>query len=318
VRSTVHLALLGLGVWPLAQVQSQSPGTRSGAVLTSDPSTGRIFLYGGLTRSSSRPDQLATDLWVWDGTWHQLGSKAAVPSLGRLLPHLGWDPGRRRLVMFGGRRESSKGTVELPDDIWEMDGNRWYPIESDSLSLLHGTLAPAPSSGRLVLYGGLGPAGVSRALREWNGHRWEVLDRVGPPVTTEEAFPLVSTFLPSGDLLIVTMHSGRSSDSVATRAWRWTGTVWIQAELGPAITSLQPAASAPDGTIYIYQMSAPWLQAPILHTRSPSGHWTQVLPPTNPPLAGIPAATYDTRRGRFVLYADQWWQWTGTNWEATR
>jgi len=313
-------------LWPLIAIgaiasrpagQVRSPGGRSSAALVYDGTRKEMLLYGGTrTDSSAHGDAFPSDLWAWNGrSWRQLIPSNGVEPPGRALPHLAYDAARQRVVMFGGRRETTRGSVELPRDIWEWDGTRWHEITSDTLRILHAVVAYDPAHRRVVLFGGIGKAGISRTVMEWDGRTWHGRDNGGPPAGTADAFPVVSSVTPEGELVVVTMQSGRSSDSVASLTWTWSGISWTRHELGPAITSLQPAAGAPDGSMYVYQTSAFWLSAPVMHTRSSSGVWTHLSPQVRPEIHGIPAAAYDPDRKRFVIYSDALWEWNGARWE---
>jgi hypothetical protein len=284
----------------------RSPAGRTGAALVYDASRKTMVLWGGL---ASDGESLPNDLWEWNGrSWRPRTPTDGVAPNGRAFHNLVYDAARRRIVMFGGRPAPARG------DIWEWDGARWHEITTDTLSILHATAAYDAARRRIVLFGGVDHTGLLRKVMEWDGRAWRVLESVGPPVGAETGIPVVSAVSPAGHLIAVMEQSGRSSDSVALLTWTWNGTSWTRRELGPAMTSLQPAASAPDGTIYIYQSSGEWLTAPLVHTRSPAGSWTSVSPPMRAEEKGIPAAAYDADRKRFVIYGNEFWEWEGAQW----
>ena len=97
------------------------------------------------------------------------------------------------------------------------------------------------------------------------------------------------------------LRSGRSDDRVDTLTWKWAGGAWSRAETGPPITSLQPPATTPDGTVFTYQTQA-WLAAPVLHVRSPAGVWRSISLPTQPAPRNAAACGYDAARKRLILY----------------
>jgi hypothetical protein len=119
----------------------------------------------------------------------------------------------------------------------------------------------------------------------------------------------------------VACQSGRSSDQVPTLTWKWTGSAWSRGETGPPITSLQPWAAAPDGSVYIYQTQE-WLDRPVLHVRSPGGVWSSRSLPVQPSGRIGAASAYDPVRKKFVifggsakgqLFADTW-EFDGASW----
>jgi hypothetical protein len=294
-----------------------SPGSRGSATLVYDEGRGELVLFGGmLLDSSGHGGELPGDLWAWNGErWRRLDPVDGVHPEGRALPHLVYDSHRRRIVMFGGRRPSAGGGVELPAGIWEWDGRRWYRSATDSAPMLHAGVSYDRARRRVVAYGGLGGSGILRGVRVWSGRRWEVADSMGPPVPTGHANPVATATLPSGEAVFVTMQSGLAADSVTLETWTWNGSSWTRGESGPALTNLQATAGAPDGSIMIFQTSGSPASAPLVHRRGPTGSWTTVLPDSGPVIRGYPAAGYDPGRGRFVLYTDRLWEWSGRAWE---
>src|SRR6185295_20259897 len=101
---------------------------------------------------------------------------------------------------------------------------RWHEITSDTLALLHAAATYDPTRRRIVAFGGLNNSGPMRKVIEWNGRRWHTRDSSGPPVAT--IFPAVSAVSETGELIVVNMQSGRSSDSVASLTWTWNGASW--------------------------------------------------------------------------------------------
>ncbi len=292
--------------------QASSPGVRRDAAFAYDVARKEMVLFGGVATNASGQQVLRSDLWAWNGTaWRQLIPADGVVPPARGAPHFAYDAARQRMVMFGGRLSRLLG------DIWEWDGHRWHEIKSDTLPILHASVAYDPTRRRIVAVGGIDDAGITRKMLAWDGRKWQVLDSAGPPVPKDAGIPVVSTVMPNGELVAVTEQSGRSSDSVAMLTWRWTGARWVRGELGPAMTNLQPATSAPDGTIFIYQKSGEWLNTPLMHTRSPAGVWTSVRLPSGPEWRemGNLAFSYDPDRKRVVLYGSALWEWDGTRWE---
>jgi hypothetical protein len=74
-----------------------------------------IFMYGGATA-----DKTFTDLWLLkDTTWKKLSDDG--PAL--IKSAFAYDPGRKRVVLFGGSGDG--GSV---NETWEWDGNNWKQI----------------------------------------------------------------------------------------------------------------------------------------------------------------------------------------------
>ena len=147
--------------------------------------------------------------------------------------------------MFGGRRESG-GSGQLLSDVWEWDGARWREIRDAGLEpVLHAAAGFDPVRKRVVIYGGVTNAGMSHALREWDGRTWMTRNTTGPPTLTAAALSTT----PRGDVIVIGLTPTADSDPVpppAPRTHVWTGNAWKPEELGPAMANLQPTGSAPD------------------------------------------------------------------------
>ncbi len=286
------------------EAQARSPAGRSGAALAYDAMRKEMVLFGGI---ASDGKSFPSDLWAWNGrSWRQLIPSDGLAPSGRAFHNLVFDAARQRMVMFGGRRDG------ILSDMWEWDGVRWHQIVSDTLTLLHAAATYDPARRRVVAFGGLNNSGPRRDVIEWDGRKWNTRGSAGPEVGL--VFPAVLAASPTGDLTIVNMQSGRSSDSIPALTWELNGSAWRRREIGPALTSLQPAVSAPDGTIYIYQRAAVWLSTPLVHTRKPDGTWVTVSPSLRPEGNSVPAVAYDSDRRRFVLYSTDLWEWNGARW----
>ena len=224
--------------------------------------------------------------------------------------------------MFGGRRESG-GSGQLLSDVWEWDGARWREIRDAGLEpVLHAAAGFDPVRKRVVIYGGVTNAGMSHALREWDGRTWSTRNSGGPATLTAAALSTT----PRGDVIVIGLTPTADSDPVpppAPRTHVWTGNAWKPEELGPAMANLQPTGSAPDGTVYIYQAWDRWVTEPVTHVRLPNGTWTRVASPTNPGIRTTIASAYDPARGRFVVYGGRMpnsllgdtWEFDGRTWE---
>jgi hypothetical protein len=232
-----------------------------------------------------------------------------------------YDGGRQRIVLFGGRRETVNGHVELLHDMWEWDGTIWHEIANTGLpKILHATTAYDPVRKRVLVYGGLEGNGISRLLREWDGIRWTVRDTLGPAGLIAGASAVDAT----GQLIVMATAPTGDRDPRPPRSmmWKWDGSTWTSAESGPPFANLQPTASAPNGTIYFYQTKERWLTEPVMHVRSAEGVWSTVGGPAGPGFYGA-AAAYDAGRNRFVVYGgarggqqlvDETWEFDGMRW----
>lgn len=322
MANTVLPALIALLAVARAGAQSPSPGPRTGALMVYDGDRRQVLLFGGVAAvAEGTGDPYPNDLWAWDGTaWRVLPVASGSPRPpGRDAPHLAYDAGRRRVVMFGGRRETGSDGVRLMDDVWEWDGARWHELRGTGLTgVLHATTWYDPARRRVGMYGGITGAGLSHTLSEWDGARWLVRDTAGPGEMAAGA-----AVAPSGQVFVLVMQSGRAEDSVAARVWTWDGASWHRGEEGPPVTSLQPVTGGPDGTMYVFQSWGPsWLDAASTWVRTPRGAWTRV-PAGEPGVRSTVATAYDAARRRLVVYGGfvrgqpplgDTWEFDGAGW----
>jgi len=109
------------GVWTRRSVEDR-PEPRHGHAMVHAPQLGGVLLHGG-----SSSEQLG-DLWRWDGqAWTLLSTEG--PS--RSLHGLAYDPRRQRLVVYGGLTHMGRTPRSDSEEVWEWDGARWLPENTD-------------------------------------------------------------------------------------------------------------------------------------------------------------------------------------------
>ncbi len=148
-----------------------SPGARRGHGLAYDSTRELGVLFGGDPGGLGGP---LADTWEWDGeVWAQVTPPAGEPSPSPRVGHaMAYDPGRRRVVLFGG------GTGSSDTSTWEWDGATWHEFiagEGTTSPSTRGGHAMAfdPARGRVVLFGGNDAGQNSRAdTWEWDGAHW--------------------------------------------------------------------------------------------------------------------------------------------------
>lgn len=142
----------------------------------------------------------------------------------RIGHSMAYDAQRQRLVVYGGRRESSLPADYL-GDTWEWDGQRWE---------LRSTAAPSPRSdaamaydpvrGVIVLNGG-SPSNGSFVgdTWEWDGERWREVLVPGPPAR----FNAAMAFDPArGVCSLVSGWGAAESPHLHRDMWEWNGAQW--------------------------------------------------------------------------------------------
>ena len=101
------------------QVDFSGPGALSHFGMTADTDSDVLYIFGGAT-SDSTFSSLTDKTWVLkDGLWSELRLTDSPSARGG--PALGYDPVRKRVVLYGGF-DSSRNNL---NDTWEWDGKRW-------------------------------------------------------------------------------------------------------------------------------------------------------------------------------------------------
>jgi hypothetical protein len=105
------------GAWQ--EIDFPGPGRLSHFGMAADTDANALFIFGGATRSSTF-SSLTNNTWILtSGNWNEL-TPAHAPSE-RGSPSLGYDPMRKRMILYGGFDASQNQF----DDTWEWDGQDW-------------------------------------------------------------------------------------------------------------------------------------------------------------------------------------------------
>jgi hypothetical protein len=140
-----------------------SPPSRADGIAAYDPGDGgRVLLFAG-TQNETANKLHRNDLWSFDGaTWTELKPSGALPPE-RRVPAGGFDPVRRRWVIFG-------GTVETMDhgDLWTLDVPTltWTQLMVDGAPMPRGFASAGydPTTDAYFVVGGLAqPSAVTMA-----------------------------------------------------------------------------------------------------------------------------------------------------------
>jgi hypothetical protein len=166
------------------------PAPRTGHAMAFNPSTGGVYLFGGLDQMTGR---LFDDLWLWDGTtWTQMGGNVRPPA--RSDAGLAYDPVRQSLILYGGSSNNGGN-----DDTWEWTlANGWtqlFPSTSPDPLFGHGMVTDTTHN-KILLF-----AGISYPY--WKGGpyrdpvRNEVWEWDGATLTWTNRTPTASSGVPS-------------------------------------------------------------------------------------------------------------------------
>jgi hypothetical protein len=105
------------GIWQ--EINFSGPGTLSHFGMAYDTDSNALYIFGGAT-SPSTFSSLTDKTWVLTGgKWQELSSVSS-PSK-RASPAMGYDPMRKRIILYGGFDASQKHL----GDTWELDGEMW-------------------------------------------------------------------------------------------------------------------------------------------------------------------------------------------------
>lgn len=154
--------------WTQATMPSPPPSA-TGAMLFSDPVTGKATMFGGYNATKVIP--VSSFTWQWTGTaWKKL-SPSTVP-----IPR-GWgiadlDPLHHNVVLTGGT-----GDTIRTDNTWTWDGTNWtsVPPAVQAEAMIGAGYAFDPALQEVVVFGGVAETWT------WNGTTWAQLSPTNSP-----------------------------------------------------------------------------------------------------------------------------------------
>lgn len=216
------LALLGLVATSAAQV---AWGPRLG-----NRSSGS-GLAGAYDAGRDRFVVLSSTLVKGQGTWEFDGRgwiqrRTVVAPDPRHESAMAYDPVRRRILLFGGRRQVVNGAALR--DTWEWNGFAWVNRTSSG--------GPAARWGhilvwdaqrkRAVLHGGTDGTTTFADTWVWNGASWSLLSGAGGPARAHHA----AAYSPSY-MLTVAFGGVDGRGNVLGETWRFDGAIWRRHQL---------------------------------------------------------------------------------------
>ncbi len=189
------LSLDGSLTWTHLSPSSGAPG-RQGACFVYDPTSDRGIAYGGLQSAGVFGDEWALSLGSTP-SWSLL--EAGPEPLARLIHRAEYDPGRNRLVEFGGATYVGPVALNL-NDTWALDlmgAHQWTRLgqASPTLPLPRSSYAMGrdPVGDRLILFGGNDNNTFFNDVWSFNlaSETWTQLSPTGPPPAPVEAMASV-------------------------------------------------------------------------------------------------------------------------------
>ena len=209
--------------WSLRAVGG--PSSRAEHAITFDPLRQRTIIFGGHTKDFGLNAELLGDTWVWNGdSWNIAATTGPSARFGASMV---FDTNHNRVVLFGGARFASNGSLTLLGDTWEWDGRIWTkvsPPTSPPARYLH-AMAYDTQRGRVVLFGGVS-AGSARDQETWeyNGSTWTRVTQSGPSYR----YGHTMAFDPIRNRTVLFGGIGRHdrSGGYLGDTWEWNGTQW--------------------------------------------------------------------------------------------
>ncbi|HEU4745609.1 MAG TPA: hypothetical protein VFS61_10250, partial [Anaerolineales bacterium] len=101
------------------RMEFQGPGALSHFGMTVDTDADVLYIFGGAT-SASTFSSLTDEMWAFrEDRWNEVNT--AISPSPRGGPAMGYDPVRKRIVLYGGF--DAQGNKF--NDTWEWDGQTW-------------------------------------------------------------------------------------------------------------------------------------------------------------------------------------------------
>jgi cysteine-rich repeat protein len=313
--------------WKNVTPTGQRPSPREYFALAYDAARKRVVLFGGNSSIDNSTPPL-DDTWEWNGTtWTNVSPATGNPD--RRSGHaMVYDPGRNRIVMFGGCTSAFCVSGTELSDTWEWNGTAWSNVTPTAGSPdprgKH-AMTYDPVAGRVLMYGGFA-AGYLGDAWHWNGTGWDDVSTGAPPgrYGASLAFDLAR----SRAVLF-----GGNNGNFMLETWERSGTAWSEVTPPPPSTILpsgrHSSAMAYDtsrGRFFIFSgrtSSYPW-PADLWEWKRAEGAWRLRTPAQDtPPFRFGHAMAYDPVRDRLVMFGghdgtnvrQDTWEWDGTDWE---
>lgn len=322
--TTAVMALMALLVWTDASRASADgvwvslapgggPAAREGHVMIYDAGRDRIIVHGGATTISNRFD----DVWAYplttDGPWEQLTPAGTAPSA-RVYHSAIYDPVAERMVIFGGFGDGALS------DVWALDlagTPEWHQLtpsgNAPSARYWHSAVY-APSSHRMIVYGGTGfgtavyELDLTEGAEEW----WAMLP-TGPAARCchEAVFSVASSSM----IVFGGWNGGELGDlwSLSGAPAAWSALNLTGPERTDHVAVLDPSRSrvivhgGARGTTALADVWAASLNAPYA--------WSLLAPTGLAPEARVEhAAVYDPLRDRMILFGGRTFGWKEDLW----
>jgi hypothetical protein len=210
------------GVWEnLTDTLSSAPAARSGAVMAQDPSSGGVLLFGGCGSNGTA----LGDSWLFtNSAWNEINMSGNAPPAACHATGT-TDPHADGVAVFGGTGSNGSATSSL----WLFSKGAWQPLTTDDTGIpaarSDASLSYDPSSGALVLFGGIAANGSTLSdTDEFLASVW-ITHLVGagvpsPPARTAAVFGEDPAL--GADLLF----GGQNGSAILADTWTFSNGGW--------------------------------------------------------------------------------------------
>ena len=301
-------------VW--LKINKPGPPGRRGHGMAYDFQLGKTVLFGGESYDPKTGAKTWGDMWTWDGgCWSPVVFQDPSP---REKFAMAYDPGRRKVVLYGGIGGS------VLSDTWEWDGVSWRKPPSSSPG-------PGPLTGHAMAYDGTGIilfGGSSDALNKkcksetwrWDGKVWSMVSSTGP--YPRARFSMVYDKRRKNVVLFGGKTYGQSQAFWDT--WVWDGTKWTLASTTGPLYRHSFAMAYDEKRERVVLFGGDCGSNLLSDTWEWDGSVWVRRTNTGPIGRYAHSMAYDPRRGRVVLFGglrryqpkfpSDTWEWDGMKW----
>ena len=279
------------------------PSARSGHATVYNPTTRKVYLYGG--HDSMGVGRPMDDLWEWDGsTWTRVVTDKGPPGL--YGAGLAYDPARKSLILYGGQTASA----------WSPQSDTW---EWNSTTRQWTKLSPADNPGPAASPGMVTDTTRNKILLFGStNHVWEW---DGSTLTWADRTPLSLVLSPTADsnpvmaydegrqklLLYQGFDKGSSIAASASAFWEWDPTTagWMMRDPGDALDSGSAVRATYDSIrrrLILYTDAPESGYSDIWELEAKTPQWYVRTMTSPPPPRADTAIAFDSGRGVAVMF----------------